>query len=195
MRRTTPIVAVFFAGSHLFGACGGSQPPATQAPAAPGGGTPPSTAVAAGAGDAGPTTTTTQTLGGGPGTKLTAQPSDAGADASPKHRGELGRTIADIQAIVGSHRDDARACYDNALAAHPGIEETLDVRWTIDPTGKVTEADLDTSRSELVEPAVANCVIAIIKAIHFNASPKGFETKAHYPFNFHPRAHPKVNAN
>jgi hypothetical protein len=109
--------------------------------------------------------------------------------------GELGRTLADIRTIVASHRDNARACYDNALANHPGIEGNLDIRWTIDPAGKVTEADLDTSHSEIVEPAVANCIIAIINGIHFNASPKGFETKAHYPFNFHPRAHHAVTGN
>ncbi len=182
----------------LMAACGGSPPPSqtSATPAAAGADT--SGAAAPGAAgpapSTGPASTTTQTLGaGGLGTKLTPLTADAGADGAVKHHAELGRSVADLRAIVGSHRDEARACYDNALPAHPGIEGTIDVRWTIDPTGKVTDADIDTSHSELVEPAVANCLIAIIKNIRFNVSAKGFETKAHYPFNFHPRGRHTVN--
>jgi hypothetical protein len=195
MRRAlVPVVVVVLATSlGLFVACGGAQPAPSQPPPSAAGAPPVGVATA---GDAGPTTTTTQTLNGGApgGTRLTAL-GDGGVDGSPKHRGELGRTIVDIQTIIASRRDDARACYDKALAAHPGIEGTIDIRWTIDPAGKVTEAEVDTSKSELVEPAVANCIIGIIKGIHFNASPKGFETKAHYPFNFHPRAQHTVTGN
>jgi hypothetical protein len=148
-------------------------------------------------GDAGPTTTTTDTLAADPaagGTRLTPiAASDAGDGAPhPKHQGEIGRGVADIQAIVASHRDEARACYDGALAAHPGIEGTIDIRWTIDPAGLVSAADVDSSHTEILEPSVGVCLVGIIKKIHFNASPKGFETKAHYPFNFHPRAHHAV---
>jgi outer membrane biosynthesis protein TonB len=170
--------------------CGGSTPP-SQAPVAP---APVDTSTSVpprAVGDAGAVSTTTDTLGPGAagGTRLT-QLADGGAHV--KRQPELGRSIADIQAILAAHRDEARACYDNALTAHPGIEGNLDIRWTIDPAGNVTDVELDTSRSEIVEPAVATCVIAIVKKIHFNVSTKGFETKAHYPFNFHPRAHHAV---
>jgi outer membrane biosynthesis protein TonB len=173
-------------------ACGGSNPP-SQTPTSP---TPAEAdaSVPRLVGDAGAMSTTTQTLGGGSasgGTRLTPL-ADAGGEGHVKHHAELGRSVADIQAILVSHRDEAKACYDNALAAHPGIEGNLDIRWTIDPGGNVTDVELDTSRSEIVEPAVANCVIAIVKKIHFNVSTKGFETKAHYPFNFHPHTHHAV---
>ncbi len=189
MRRTAFALVVLAATQAPLAACGGSQP-ATQAPAAGSPGPAAAPGVAATSGDAGPTTTTTQSLGAaaGGGTKLTPLASaDGGTEAKPVHKGEPGRTVVDIRTIIESHRDEARACYDNALVNHTGIEGTLDIRWTIDPTGKVTEADVDTSKSEIVEPAVSNCIIAIVKGIHWNASPKGFETKAHYPFNFHPR--------
>jgi hypothetical protein len=52
----------------------------------------------------------------------------------------------------------------------------------------VSDISVDTSHSDILEPSVANCVIAIIKKIHFNESAKGFETRTHYPFNFHPRS-------
>jgi hypothetical protein len=175
-------------------ACGGSLPP--QSPegtnALPGASPPPTVPPAQ---DAGPTTTTTLTLGDGgnlSGSKLTASGSqiiDVTIDGGTKpHAPDLGRSTKDIQAIVVARRDDARACYDNALKAHPGIEGNLDIKWTIDPKGNVTDISVDTSRSDIVEPSVGNCVIAIIKKIHFNESAKGFETRTHYPFNFHPRS-------
>jgi hypothetical protein len=37
-----------------------------------------------------------------------------------------------------------------------------------------------------VEPGVAACISDVIRKIQFAASPGGFETKAFYPFNFHP---------
>lgn len=115
-------------------------------------------------------------------------------DAGPKtptgggSAGEPGRTAKDIQTIVAARRDDARACYDKSLASHPGIEGDLDIRWKIDPQGNVTDAEVDTTKSSILEPTVAQCIIDIIKKIKFAASPKGFESRAHYPFNFHPKA-------
>ena len=114
-------------------------------------------------------------------------------DAGPKtptgggSAGEPGRTAKDIQTIVAARRDDARACYDKSLASHPGIEGDLDIRWKIDPQGNVTDAEVDTTKSSILEPTVAQCIIDIIKKIKFAASPKGFESRAHYPFNFHPK--------
>jgi outer membrane biosynthesis protein TonB len=146
--------------------------------------------------DAGPTTTTTVALGAAgnlEGSKLTStstQTLDGTSDGGTRgpHSIETGRGTKDIQAIVVARRDDARACYDAAIKAHPGIEGNLDIQWTIDPKGNVTDISVDTSHSDILEPTVGNCVIAIIKKIHFNESAKGFETKTHYPFNFHPRS-------
>jgi hypothetical protein len=145
--------------------------------------------------DAGPTTTTTLTLGNNgdlQGSKLTSQNSqafDVTVDGGPKpHQADVGRGTKDIQAIIVSHRDEARACYDAAIKTHPGVEGNLDIQWTIDPKGVVSDISVDTAHSDILEPTVGNCVIAIIKKIHFNESVKGFETRTHYPFNFHPRS-------
>src|SRR5271166_6407487 len=53
------------------------------------------------------------------------------------HLHDPGRSSEDIRAIVIAHRDEARACYDKALVAHPGVEGDLVMRWTIDPKGTV----------------------------------------------------------
>jgi hypothetical protein len=113
------------------------------------------------------------------------------ADAAPPTKGththDPGRGIDDINAIVKAHRDEARACYDRALADHQGIEGDLVIAWTIDPKGNVTKTSLDMARSTISAPAVIDCISEVIKKIQFAPSPGGFETKASYPFNFHPR--------
>jgi hypothetical protein len=176
-------------------ACGsgkGATDPSTVAPGGSGG---PADTTAA-AGSLGPTTTTTATLGDGgdlQGAKLqqtTTVASTTGSTApasSGPHSHDPGRGPADIRAIIVARRDDARACYDKALKDHPGIEGDLVIQWTIDKSGAVTAVSQDTSRSQITEPGVVACIVKIIQGIQFAASPGGFETKAYYPFNFHPR--------
>jgi hypothetical protein len=148
-------------------------------------------------GGSGGSTTTTQLGDGGDlqGAKLGGKvhsETESKGDGGPKSTGgtsaqEPGRSAKDIQTIVAVRRDDARACYDKALAAHPGIEGDLDVKWVIDPQGNVTDASVDTTKSQILEPSVGTCVVDVIKKIKFAASAKGYETRAHYPFNFHPK--------
>jgi hypothetical protein len=106
------------------------------------------------------------------------------------HESEPGRSVKDIQVIVQAHRDEARACYDRAQQAHPDLtmKGNLHVKWTIDPTGKVTEIAVDDAQSDIHDPAIGKCVMDVIRSIHFAVSAKGFETHAHYPFNFNPHA-------
>jgi hypothetical protein len=145
----------------------------------------------------GGTTTTTQLGDGGDlqgarlGSKIHSETETKG-ESGPKSTGgqsaqEPGRTVKDIQTIVASRRDEARACYDKGLAKNPGIEGDLDIKWVIDPQGNVTDASVDTTKSSILDPSVGTCVIDVIKKIKFAASTKGYETRAHYPFNFHPK--------
>ena len=195
-------------------ACGGGATQSSGA-ASPGSGAASSTAAAADGGTSSATpasapssaTTTTLTLGDAgdlQGTKLQSASGGSSAfdapDAGPErgaHGGEPGRSVKDIQTIVQSHRDEARACYDRVQQAHPDttLKGNLDVKWTIDPTGKVTEIAIDDSRSDIHDAAIGKCVMDVIKGIHFSVSGKGFETRAHYPFNFNPHnVHPQTGA-
>ena len=145
----------------------------------------------------GGTTTTTQLGDGGDlqGAKLggsvhtTTETKGEGGPKSTHGQSarEPGRSAEDIRVIVMARRDEARACYDKALAAHPGIEGDIDIKWVIDPQGNVTDASVDTTKSSILEPSVGQCIIDVIKKIKFAASAKGYETRAHYPFNFHPK--------
>lgn len=148
-----------------------------------------------------PPTTTAALEDGGEtsGTKLAESQPQAAAGGSAPAAGtsagsagggrahEPGRGAADIRAIIVAHREEARACYDKALADHPGIEGDLVINWTIDPKGSVSKIFLDTARSQITAPEVGACVVAIIQKLQFASSPGGYETRASYPFNFHPR--------
>ena len=180
----------------FLAACGAKQGDTKAPDGTPtaSGTTPPTSEVGpSGSPSVGPPTTTTATLGNGtePGTKL--PPASSGAPAvggveTPKKGSEPGRTREDIQAIVVARRDEARACYDEGLKKNPSIEGDLDIAWKIDPEGNVTDPGVDSTKSTIRDEGVANCIIAIIKRVKFAKSAKGFETKAHYPFNFHPKA-------
>jgi hypothetical protein len=177
---------------------GANAPPATGDGTASSGSSSGSSAGAgagAAAADAGPTTTTTTSLGsnadlGGAKLESSSQMSvetkgDGGAKPDP-HSAEPGRRREDIQALIVARRDEARKCYDDAFKTHPGIEGDLDIKWTIDPKGQIADIMADDTKSTIHEPSVATCIIAIIKKIKFAESAKGFETKTHYPYNFHP---------
>jgi hypothetical protein len=185
------VVAGVLAGT-VATACGGNSKPAES----PAGDTSASTSAEPSSSSA---TTTTDVPGEGQGTKLaasTAEPAastpTASASASTGDGSEpakdAGRTTNDIKALVTTHRSEARACYDSALKQHPGIEGDITVKWLIDPRGNVTEARIDEGRSTIKDDNLSACLIGLFKRLKFPASAKGFETRAAYPFNFHPRA-------
>ncbi len=185
-------------------ACGGGQAASGdfKVPDTTAGSAAPSAAPAAtgSAADSPASTTTAVTLGDAgelQGAKLSETHTVAATSGSTApaakgpHAHDPGRSPADIRAIIMAHRDEARACYDKALAAHPGIEGDLVVQWTIDPKGNVTQVSTDPARSQITEPGVAGCIGDVIRKIQFASSAGGFETKAFYPFNFHPRTTPQ----
>lgn len=180
-------------------ACGGGGVPGVEGPKVP-------DVPGAGVPEAGvPSTTTTVMLGDGgelTGTKLTSNSTltvdNSAKDAGPPGPGDTlgktdvpGRRPQDLMTIISGHRDEARACYDAALKAHPGIEGNLDIKFTIDPKGAVTDGAADEGKSDIHEPGVVTCIVGVLKKIKFAEHPKGFETRAHYPFNFHPHGAPK----
>lgn len=209
----TPKIPAFIAISMssaalllLAVACGGGKPDGAKDPtteAAKGGEGPtsagPSGADGTARGTEAPTTTTLALDAGDlQGAKLGSSSrkeietkGDGGPRTPPGGKSdEPGRRGEDIRTMVQARRDDARACYDKALKDHPGLEGDLDVKWTITPEGNVADAAIDHQKSNIHEESVGQCIIDIIKKIKFAPSQKGYETRAHYPFNFHPRMTP-----
>ena len=175
----------------LVAACGGGEKPADN-PQGGGG----AASDAGQAADVGPTTTTTVLTGDAgelQGMKLTTTQGptafDGGANASPRPNAtdrDPGRTQTDLIAIIHTHRDEARACYDAEEKKHPGIQGNIDITWKLDPKGKVVETGVDDNKSDIHDDDLVKCIGAVIKKIPWAPSPRGFETRAHYPFNFHP---------
>ena len=201
------------ASAFVIAACGGGKPAGDVKNPGDGTGTPTEGASSGGSsggagggsgggsagtsgGASGGTTTTTSLPDGGElqGAKLGTSShtevetkGDGGPKAGPGHSQEPGRRRDDIQTIVMARRDDARVCYDKGLKDHPGIEGDLTVKFVIDPAGVVTEAVVDSTKSTINEPSVGACICDLIKKIKFAPSKLGFETRANYPYNFHPK--------
>ncbi len=91
-----------------------------------------------------------------------------------------------IQQVMAANRDKVRACYDAALAQNPGIKGALVVDFLIDPNGKVKQAEVNWSESDLHIPELDTCAVDAVRAIQFPASSRGLESKVTYPFNFNP---------
>jgi TonB family protein len=209
-------LSVLSASLYLTVACGGGKPAGDAkspgegtaptegaASSGAGGGTAASSGAVSSGGASGGTTTTTALPDGGElqGAKLGSSThtevetkGDGGPKAGAGHNQEPGRKREDIQTIVMARRDEARACYDKGLKDHPGIEGDLTVKFVIDPTGTVSDASVDSSKSSINEPTVGACIVDIIKKIKFAPSKGGFETRANYPFNFHPKTFGKGDA-
>lgn len=217
-RKKSVFLALTVLSASLYWtvACGGAAQPDAKSPGegtAPtegasssggsaGGASAGSSGAASGNAGGGPTTTTALPGGGElQGAKLGSAThteietkGDAGPKAGPGHSQEPGRRREDIQTIVMARRDDARACYDKALKDHPGIEGDLTVKFVIDPQGTVSDASVDASKSTILEPGVGTCIVDLIKKIKFAPSKGGFETRANYPYNFHPKTFAKADA-
>lgn len=189
MRNGVVVLGLIFAA-----ACGGGE---KQASTPQGGGN--AAPADAGAADVGPTTTTTVLLGDGgelQGTKLETKqgPVNVGGseNTAPRpnaHDRDPGRTQQDLITIIKSHRDEARACYDAAEKKNPGMQGNIDITWKLDPKGKVVETGVDDGKSDIHDPVLVKCIGDVIRKIPWAASQRGFETTAHYPFNFHPHHH------
>jgi hypothetical protein len=78
------------------------------------------------------------------------------------------------------------------LKGNPTMEGMIDVRWTIDPKGVVADVSVDESKSDIADASVTRCLGNVLRRIKFAESPKGLETKAHYPFHFNPRSGGRV---
>jgi len=171
--------------------CGGGDKPADH----PAGGGDTTASDAGQTANTGPTTTTTVLMGDAgelQGTKLTttAGPStfDGGSNSSASTGSghDPGRSQQDIYAIIQTHRTEARACYDNWEKTHHGAKGNIDITWKLDPKGAVVETGVDDSKSDLKDPDLVKCIGDVIKKIPWAPSPRGFVTRAHYPFNFNP---------
>jgi len=96
------------------------------------------------------------------------------------------RTMDVIRKLVMDNRKAARKCYDDARKDLKDLQGDLVIHFVLDPEGKVKLAELNQERSTLKAPPVVECVLGVIRGIHFPKSSRAMETSTNYPFNFTP---------
>jgi hypothetical protein len=96
------------------------------------------------------------------------------------------RTMDVIRKLVMDNRKAARKCYDDARKDQKDLKGDVVVHFVLDPEGKVKLAELNQERSTLKAPPVVDCVLGVIRGIHFPKSSRAMETSTNYPFNFTP---------
>lgn len=86
-----------------------------------------------------------------------------------------------IRRIVARNRNQLRHCYEQALQSRPGLEGRLNVQWTIQPDGRVSNASVG-SGSDIAHAPLAECVTRSISRLHFGAV--NHVAIINYPFTF-----------
>ncbi|MEI9937054.1 MAG: AgmX/PglI C-terminal domain-containing protein [Pseudomonadota bacterium] len=117
-----------------------------------------------------------------------AKEAAAAAEPSPANGKAVAetRTMDVIRKLVMDNRKAARKCYDDARKDQKDLQGDVVIHFVLDPEGKVKLAELNQERSTLKAPAVVDCVLGVIRAIHFPKSSRAMETSTNYPFNFTP---------
>ena len=95
------------------------------------------------------------------------------------------RTNQVIADTVAKNRTDIRGCYEAALK-RTAIEGKVTITFTVDPSGKVSEARLTAELSDFRDPGFSECATQAVKRIQFPASSRGRETTVNFPFHFKP---------
>jgi TonB family protein len=93
----------------------------------------------------------------------------------------------DIRSTIAASRDRFRACYDQALKKHAGIEGKFVLHFVIHPNGSVKAAEVDNAASQIHVDEMGPCAISVLKTLKFPISKKGMESTVNYPFDFHPK--------
>ena len=116
----------------------------------------------------------------------------AGAAGAPSESTVADRGINDIRAVIAANRDRFRACYDQSLKQHAGIEGKFVLHFVLHPNGSLKSADVDKAASQILTDDMGPCSIAVLKSLKFAPSKKGMESTVNYPFEFHPKGPAKM---
>ena len=116
--------------------------------------------------------------------------SGAGSDSTPPAEAPAAggpvetRSSEVIAQVIKDNRKPFRDCYEKGKQKIPELEGTLTLFFVLGPKGDVKKAELNKERSNIVEPVVADCAIAALKALKFPPSSRGMESTVNYPFDF-----------
>jgi hypothetical protein len=89
-----------------------------------------------------------------------------------------------IRAKIKEHLKEVRGCYDEPASKNPSLKGKIIIDWSVDDTGKVTQAKVDEAKTTLKDPTVQSCLTDKFKSWTFPPAPKGQVVTASYPFVF-----------
>ena len=97
----------------------------------------------------------------------------------------LSPAVGQIRAVVKSHNDEVKACYDEALSRDPELEGTLVFRYDIHWPGRAKNIRLATVGSTIEDTELEACVTGVIARMKFEGIKPGLVYEVtKYPYNF-----------
>ncbi len=87
-----------------------------------------------------------------------------------------------IRRVIRRHINEARYCYERALAQSPNLAGRVTVSFVVGASGSVTSATVD--GSTLGNESVESCLVAAVRRWTFPAPEGGGEVRVAYPFQF-----------
>jgi hypothetical protein len=89
-----------------------------------------------------------------------------------------------IKQIVLSYQPKIQGCYEDHIANKKKAPEgTLKTLFTITPDGLVKGAKVDKKGSSLKDPALHDCVVAVLSTMGFPKPPDSRDHPIEFPFN------------
>ncbi|MFO0619298.1 MAG: hypothetical protein U0414_42310 [Polyangiaceae bacterium] len=108
-------------------------------------------------------------------------------NASPKGDAGVSDRLAPVQAVIKSAYERFRCCFDAGGKHARGTETKLMIVLDLNPKGELRSAKLDPDKSDKVEPAVEECMVAVAKGLTYPESGDGMDTAFRYTFPFRGR--------
>lgn len=94
-----------------------------------------------------------------------------------------GLSREEIGEVIRKNQNSIKACYDRELQKNPNIQGRIEVSFTIDGTGRVSQARAIEDQVG-TDGAVARCVVARVRRLRFPEPRGGGEVMVSYPWIF-----------
>lgn len=91
-----------------------------------------------------------------------------------------------IQKVVHGGIGGVKACYEQAIKSDPTIGGMVEVKFTVDSQGVVTQAS--SGNANIAKPDLITCVVDAVQKLRFPAPERSASTIVTYPFHFSPGA-------
>lgn len=95
-----------------------------------------------------------------------------------------GLTQQEVAAVIRSHLNEIRHCYEQLLQRAPSSAGKVQVKFTVAPTGRVSTASI--ANSSISDAQLQGCIVGKIRSWTFPVPRGGQPVHVDYPFVFNP---------